>query len=192
LKYKYISQFIYWNDFYAFNDLVVNSNNANFKNQIFKHINSENIIDYYLFMSLCYGYDNVGKNWYFFKQNTTEKFKILLWDLDATWGRNHNALIQSSNLFLENNLFDRLLNINPENFKQQLKTRWNSLRTNEFSLFELQNKFNTNFEELNQYSIIPIENQIWNEAFNLTNEKDFINGWIESRLFFLDDYFNGL
>ncbi len=186
------SESIYWNDFYTLNDIIVNSSDSNFVNEIFNHIDFENVIDYYLFISLCYGYDNVGKNWYFLKQSSNEKFKLLIWDLDATWGRNHNALIQPTNLQVQNNLFERLLTINPNNFKQQLKARWNSLRASKFSFLELKNKFDANFVELNQYKIISTENQIWNESLNLLNEQDFINSWTENRLLFLDDYFNEL
>lgn len=118
------SERIYWDDFYNFSKIIVEADNQLFINEIETHIDIDNLIDYYLFMSLCYGYDNVGKNWFFFKPDPSSKFEVLLWDLDATWGTNSRAEALEFTGMISNNLFDRLITLNPNGFKQKLKNRW--------------------------------------------------------------------
>lgn len=183
---------IYWNDFYALNTLIVEGSNQQFINEIENHMDMDNLIDYYLFMNLCYGYDNVGKNWYFMKRSASEKFEILLWDMDATWGRNHKGQAISSELLISNSLFERLVSLNPNEFNQKIKTRWTQLRTNQFSRAVLIDKFDSNFKQVSQSEIIETENGIWNTSVNLDTEQLYINNWIIDRLLFLDDYYDAL
>lgn len=183
---------IYWDDFYNFTKLVAEGDNNTFSNQIESHIDIDNLIDYYLFMSLCNGYDNVGKNWFFLKQNSNSKFKILVWDLDATWGRSHSSDIQGFNLQISNNLFSRLIELNPNNFKHKLKSRWLSLRANQFSEVNLISIFDNNFKQILSYNIMNYENSIWDTYVDIEQEQIYINSWIANRLSFLDNYFNQL
>lgn len=185
-------QRVYWDDFFEFSKVVTEEDDQIFISEIEKHIEIDNLIDYYLFMNLCYGYDNVGKNWFFLKRDQSSKFTILVWDLDATWGRNHNAEVQMHNHQISNELFNRLIALNPNGFKQKLKTRWFTLRASQFSEVALLNKFDSNFKEVLDYDIINSENIIWDTYVDLENEQQYINTWISNRLIFLDNYYNKL
>ncbi len=183
---------IYWDEFYEFSKLVAQSDNQTFINEIENHIDISNVIDYYLFMSLCYGFDNVGKNWFFFKANSSSKFEILVWDLDATWGRNHRSVPQSAEVHISNNLFDRLIALDPNGFKQRLIDRWFSLRSEQFNETILQARFDESIKEIIDYDIEATENRIWGTNVNLLVEQEYLNNWIHDRLIFLDEYFNKL
>jgi spore coat protein H len=191
-KYPNPSQYINWGDFKALNELVVNVTDTEFINTIEQKLDLTNVIDYYIFVNLCNGYDNVGKNWFFLKKNYTDKFQIVPWDLDATWGKNSQGELLNSTTLVTNGLFERLVTLNPNNFKGRLKNRWNSLRISSFSETNIQNLFETNFNKLNDYQIIEVENSVWNKNVNLNSEKNYINSWISSRLTFLDNYFSNL
>lgn len=191
-EFPYPSEKIYWNDFYKFDRLVVEANDQSFSSEIGNLIDLDNVIDYYLFINLCNGYDNVGKNWFFVKQNSTSKFKILIWDLDATWGRDAANYATNTNEIISNRLFDRLITLNPDEFKQKLKARWGLLRTNQFREENILNQFDLNIEEVLKYNIEETENQIWNTNVNILDEQKYINSWVNKRLLFLDDYFNNL
>ena len=60
---------IYWDDFKSLANLIVNSSDFEFIARIENEIEINQLIDYYLFIELCYAYDNVGKNWRFLKLN---------------------------------------------------------------------------------------------------------------------------
>lgn len=181
-----------WHNFEALLNFVVNSSDVEFKNNIAQYIDTDNFVDYYLFVCLFSGYDNLGKNWMFYKQNPQGKFIIIPWDLDATWGRDHAATLVWHSNTISNHFFDRLITLNANNFKDKLKDKWNTLRGNEFAYSTLIAIFNQNFETLNNSQIIPIENQIWSLSINLQSEQQYINGWISQRLYFLDNYFLNL
>lgn len=181
-----------WDEFYNLSEIIVNSGNTTFKSEISQQIDIDRLIDYYLFINLCYGYDNVGKNWIFYKENKNTKFEILLWDVDATWGRKHNGEELNSDILVSNHLFTRLLTEGPSNFKQRVKQRWDELRNNQFDETSLLNRFNKNFDELKSYDIIRVESEIWGISVNLDTEEEYIQNWIQNRIVFLDDYFNKL
>ena len=182
---------IEWSEFKKLCKLAVTSSDQEFVTKIGNEINLDNLIDYYLFVNICNGYDNVGKNYFFLKRDATSKFKILVWDLDATWGRDSQGSTITYSGRISNSLFDRLISLNPNNYRTKLKSRWNDLRLTTFSQSYLTSLFNTNMAELDNYSITN-ENTIWNTDINLTSEQLYINNWIANRLIFLDSYFTSL
>ncbi len=186
------AQRIYWDDFHELSELITTSEDHMFINEIESLIDIDNVVDYYLFVSLCYAYDNAGKNWFFYKQTPSSKFEILVWDLDATWGRNHHAVVLGSNFFVDNNLFDRLISLNPNDFRLKLKNRWSELRSNQFSNASIKNQFDVNFSLLEEFQIEEKENNIWDTDIDLELEKSYIENWTADRLIFLDNYVNGL
>lgn len=188
-EYPNPSQTLNWDDFESLSKLIVNGTNSEFENNIGQLIDLENIIDYYLFINLCGGIDNIGKNWFFFKRDNSSKFNIVPWDMDGTWGRNPFAEMTGYTDIISSNLFYRLQETNPENYKQRLKERWAELRSSEFSEVELVDLFTSNFDELNSYKIIHSENVIWNTNLELEFEKNYIHSWIVNRLSFLDQHF---
>lgn len=188
-KYPKPSKQINWTDFNALSNLIVKSSDAEFKNKIGQQIDLDNVIDYYLFINLCGGFDNVGKNWGFLKRNPSDKFTILPWDLDATWGRTAFGAESNGASLVTNGFFQRLESVNPDNFNQRVKQRWKVLRDNQFSRSNLMTLFQSNMHQLLDYKIIQQENSLWNLSLNLQLEESFIEIWILARLDALDSQF---
>jgi len=185
-KYPKPSRQINWADFSALSKLITQADDGEFKNKIGQQVDLDNVIDYYLFINLCGGFDNVGKNWSFLKRNPSDKFTLVPWDLDATWGRTAFGEEAGISSLVTNAFFQRLLSVNPDDFRERLHTRWEALRANQFSLNNLRMRFATNAEELNDYRIIQHENTLWNQSLNLQAEKSVIDTWIINRLAMLD------
>jgi spore coat protein H len=189
-EYPNPSDVIVWDDFEILSTLIVNGDNTLFKNNIAQLIDIENVIDYFLFINLCGGLDNVGKNWFFFKRDQASKFNIIPWDMDGTWGR--NSFAEESNYYsvITNHFFKRLEATNPEDYNMRLKERWDALRLGLFSEINLLNLFDANFNELSTFEIIDIENKLWQINLNLETEESYITSWITNRLTFLDEHFD--
>jgi spore coat protein H len=177
---------IEWDDFKNLCDLIVNGDDVEFKNTIGNRVDLDNVIDYYLFVSLCGAVDNVGKNVFFLKRNASEKFILVPWDMDATWGRAPYGNLFHHSGEVTNGFFNRLVALDPENFNTRLKLRWQELRSGQFSGGNLLAVFSSNFDELDDYGIIPYENEIWQNDLVPELEQDFIETWIQNRLIYLD------
>lgn len=179
-----------WTDFKTLSELIVEATDQEFFDQIDDQIDLDIVMDYYLFVNLVYGYDNTGKNWYFLKRNSGSNFEILPWDLDATWGRNATGGQIEPVGLIDNNLFDRLLQ--SPTFRDELKQRWETYRFEQFSESSLINLLDIHLNELENHQIISVENEIWGQGLNLDNEKNYVVSWLQDRLQFLDNYYEGL
>jgi spore coat protein H len=180
---------IEWTDFKELSKTIVEDSDVSFIEKIGDQLDLDNVIDYYLFINLCNGYDNVGKNWSFIKRNPSDKFMIVPWDLDATWGRNAFGESLPASMVVSNGLFQRLIATNPDNFNQRLHNRWLELRSNQFSQSSLEALFESNFALLEGYQISSFENSKWQQSLNFSSEKAYINLWISQRLVYLDTVF---
>ena len=178
-----------WETFENLSRVIVEGSDDEFTNSIFNLMEEENLIDYFLFVNLMNGYDNLGKNWFFMQKTPEDKFLIIPWDLDATWGRNHTSKPTSFDEFQQNGLFKRLIEVNPDNFNQKTKNRWFELRQSQFSEATLFDHFSSNFTILEKAQVIPLENNILEEDLNLQEEEAYIREWTTNRLAYLDAYF---
>lgn len=183
------SKHIVWGDFQALSTLIVNGSDQAFTQSIGSMLDLDNVIDYYLFINLCGGTDNTGKNWQFLKRSASDKFIIVPWDLDATWGRNAVGEPQTPYGEITNRLFERLKSLDPENYNQRLTQRWSQLRADQFSEHNLLSLFSDNFSVLDHYHIMETENTVWNQSFDIGMEQAYIELWIGSRLMYLDQLF---
>jgi spore coat protein H len=169
--------------------LIVESTDEVFRANIGQLINLNSVIDYYLFVNLCAGYDNVGKNWCFLKRFAHEPFILVPWDLDGTWGRGVKRQEISPLKVISNDFFKRLTALNPDDFNEKVTLRWNELRAEQFATERLKAIFDKNFEELRQYQIIPLERKLWHPTLNIDAEEVYMKNWIQERLVFLDEFF---
>lgn len=176
-------------DLYA---VAVKEDYEYFKQKIGNLINIDNFIDYYIFIQLVAASDNYGKNQLLLKRNTSTPFNLIPWDLDATWGRDWLNNPISPNSIFANSLFKRLIEVNPNNYNQRIKKRWNSLRSTHYNKESLIQLLDNNHDLLQKSNIIDIENMVWKTQHDVGNEKEFMKNWLSTRLFFLDTYFNSL
>jgi len=168
---------------------VVNSSKNEFASSYKKHFDEQNLIDYYLFINMLRGTDNLGKNYYLAKQDTDAPYFIVPWDLDGVLGtvidgREMNITTD----ILTNNLFTRLWEENPDGYKERVISRWNELRKNEFSDDALFGAINTHVAKFKEEHIFEREALIWKQSHGDASV-EFMTTWLEKRLAFLDDHF---
>jgi spore coat protein H len=190
-----------WSAFRTFTDFVKNATDSDFRNQIASKISIPSFIDYYLFLNLTKAEDNLGKNTFIAKYEEGDPYFIVPWDLDGTWGYNWKGEWEPRKTnTLTNNLYERLLELNPNQFKEKLALRWFDLRKGLFSVSSLQNRFDTQKAYLERNALYVREYLVYQENYNqhfpfyqlgqreaaLTNIKD----WIVSRTDHLDYYFS--
>ena len=183
-----------WSLLDTLRQLTVNASDEAFKQAISSLIDMESFIDYYILINFLIADDNTGKNNFLYSLDG-EKLTILPWDLDGALGRHWNGdknTDSKNSIILDNNLFERLISNNANDFKTALKERWSSLRSNQYSKANLDLILAKNFNELNQSNIIDLENKIWDDDINITTEEVYISYWMGERLTFLDSYFEGL
>ncbi len=197
IKYPVINDEYYWNNLVSFSNLVINSSSQEFKDKIESKINISNAIDYYIFVNLMGATDNMGKNYYLARYDKNEPYFFVPWDLDGVWGVIQDGKPQyfTSKIVLENGLLKRLINENPNNYKQKLKNRWQKLRAKEFSNESLFKEINVLYSKFSDEKIYEREFLIWQNKLNKTANQEHYNhlqNWLQERLVYLDDSFSNL
>lgn len=183
---------INWQPLEVLRDLAVNGNDEIFTSQISSLIDINIFIDYFIFLNIVSAMDNTGKNTFLVKEDANEKFSIVPWDIDGSWGLFWDGTQTSYTSILSNNIFDRLIETNTNNFKSRLKQRWAYLRGHIFSTNELKIIFIDNFSTIKKSNIIDIENEKWRSNISIEMEQEYLLNWIENRVSFLDNYYDDL
>lgn len=181
---------------YELEKLVVKDADEDFKNSISQAIYIPNVIDYYLFVNVIRASDNLGKNYYLAKYDVHEPFFFVIWDVDGVFGIIQDGKrISLSKDVLTNGLFDRLLDLNPEDYITKVKSRWKALRTNAFSEKSLSKQIDVIYQTFTKENIYEREQRVWQNKLTETTNDDhyqFLKEWLAFRLTFLDSYFNNL
>ena len=191
-KYPKPKDRIHWQPLYELRDLIVHKSALEFVRDIEEQIDLAIFIEYYIFLNLISATDNTGKNIIWARPNAQAPFFIIPWDLDGSWGRFWDGTNSNATTILSNKLFDRLLALNPNNFKGNLKRRWLALRGGVLSYSNLENVFEDSFNEIGRSDILAIENRTWNSRIHIQQEQQYIKNWTLTRLNFLDVYFSNL
>lgn len=187
---KYPNQPGFWTNLYELVDFSVHAKDADFTSQIASKWQLDNLVDYFLFLNLVRATDNQGKNLYIARYKEGEPYIIVAWDLDGTWGFHYDGSADNTTTdILTNGLYNRLLNLNPANFKQKLKARWFSLRTGLFNSNTLKNALASNATVLLNNGAYLREATKWPVA-TMSADLTYMNAWIDNRTAFLDSYFN--
>ena len=121
-------------------NFVAKSDDQSFRTNVSEYFDIPVLIDYYIFLNIINGIDNIGKNmyWAVYDKQNNNKLTPAIWDLDATVGQNytdeplHPDIVKpNSQLNLSAlNLYNRLIQLNVDNFKGKLYDRYKELRKN--------------------------------------------------------------
>jgi len=168
---------------------VVNSSKAEFAANFRSHFDEKNLIDYYLFINLLRGTDNLGKNYFIAKHDKDTPYFIVPWDLDGVLGtvidgREMNITTD----ILTNNLFSRLWEENPNNYRTKAIARWQELRESDFSNEALFGSIEDHVLKFKEDQLYNREAMIWGQTHS-NEELTYMTNWLEKRLIFLDAYF---
>jgi len=183
-KYPPPAQRINWEPLSDLRNLVVHGSDQEFHSRIGMLIDINNFIDYYLFLNLVCAQDNLAKNIYLTRNSLTKALCVIPWDYDNSFF--------SSRIISNNPLYQRLLLLDPVNFRQKLKERWSYLRNNSFSLYNLESIIRANFDEIKPSNIINIENNKWGSIIDIDIECENLVSWLSNRINTLDEYYSDL
>jgi hypothetical protein len=186
-----------WSYLYNIVNFVGSSSDATFASQVAAKIDINNMVDYFLFMNVLEAQDNHSKNTYlsFYDYRVNSPFFYSVWDLDGTIGRSYDGTPLPNQMLgaYGNNLFQRLLDLNPNNFKQLLKTRWNSLKTNQFSKSVVNARIEAYRKLLVNTNAFTRERAKWtNITQDLNTETSTMETWYSAQYDLMDSYINGL
>lgn len=180
-----------WEPLRKLREIVVNKSDSEFVSLINSALDVDIFIDYFIFLNLVQAGDNTAKN-NFLTRTAQEPLIYIPWDLDLTMGLVWPGVHWGHTSIISNNLYSRMLALDPSGFKNKLKARWVFLRSNALLTSSLRNIFENNFNEIGHAGIIEIENKKWNENINIADERSYIDNWIVNRLNFLDEYYSNL
>jgi len=190
MKYPDEDEITDWNNIYDFVDLVINSRVEDFGTQVWGKFHKENAMDYFLFLNLLSAADNTGKNIYVGKYTIDEPYFYVPWDLDGTLGNQWDGSPAPwvSGIYT-NGFFSRLLEDNPEDYKQQLREKWMGYRNNIFSKDSLAARVNESYNFLKDNNVYEREKLVFpNYVFN-DSSRVYTLEWIRDRLEYLDNEF---
>ncbi|WP_214073169.1 CotH kinase family protein [Mucilaginibacter sp. dw_454] len=184
---------------YLYNEInfIGTSSDADFIKQISAKVDLNNVVDYFIFMNILEAWDNQNKNTYFsfYDIRTAPAFFYSPWDLDGTMGgdaaggHETNALVEAGN----NYLYQRLLKLNPNNFKDLLKQRWNSLKSSQLSKSVVAARIETYRSLLVNTNAFARERLVWNNITqDLNPEASYMTTWYSAQYDLFDTYVNNL
>ncbi|WP_378175566.1 CotH kinase family protein [Aquimarina sp. SS2-1] len=193
MEYPFVNYKSHWKDIYKFTKFVIKSKDETFKKKIAKKFYLDNAIDYFLFVNLIRATDNLGKNFYVARYNKKEPYFNVPWDLDGVLGTIQDGKkIPTTDDILSNGLFDRLLEVNPDNYRQRLKDRWFSLRETALSNQQLFDNLRKRYLYFDEYKLYEREILVWQADQSMSEHFKYLESWLAKRLIFLDAYFKKL
>ncbi|MBN1769106.1 MAG: CotH kinase family protein [Prolixibacteraceae bacterium] len=186
-------QQLVWKPLYRFVDFMANSSDKEFCRHVNEYLVLDQVIDFYILINLIYGIDNVGKNYMLASRSAQSPFYILPWDMDATWGRNHRGDETKHNDVVKFRVFERLMKLNPSEFKQRLKSRYKSLREDKLSDKSLMAIFENYAKLLVESGAHQRNNSVWDEEkSDIQQELEYISDWLSMHSQYLDNYIDTL
>ena len=182
----------------SFRNLIFNSSDEIFANEIGQWIDIRNIIDWHLLLLYSYNADGIMKNFYLYKLDSSIPFRIDIWDYDHSFGRdgdNEMNMMDRSMRIERSILFNRLLDSKDLGYRDKLKTRWAELRRNGLfseNYMELKVKeIDTHINQAVQANakIWPWKSTWYYDDNNYEEEKSLFLKFVKMRLEVLDEEF---
>jgi hypothetical protein len=182
-----------WSLLYDAIDLVANGDDEDFLTAVSSTVIVDNAMDYFIFLNVMRALDNTGKNIFIAKYNTDEPYFMVPWDLDAVMGTEWTGQNDGwTEGILSNNLFDRLLQLDPDDYREQLRQRYEGLRSGLLSDAVMASLASERFDQLTSEKVYERESLVHgNYAFS-NNDLTYMVDWLDRRLQYLDEYFDTL
>ncbi|GAG65217.1 unnamed protein product [marine sediment metagenome] len=170
---------------------VNNTNNSTFFNPIngiYSKFDKNNLIDFFLFNFFILHIDFWDKNYFIARNSHPNKFFLVPWDFDLSFGQNASDPLLSyeeAEIHEKNLLYDRLLKNNT--FRQNCTDRWKQLRGNSWSNESIFTILSRIYGESKNY--LKLDLNIWNQSHNPEEYIEKLEDWISDRLSFCDEHF---
>ncbi len=193
LKYPKEEDTTSWNSVYQFTDFVMNSTNNDFKNQIWDTFEYENYLDYFIFLNLLRATDNTGKNIYLAKYTSDQKYFYVPWDLDGCFGTIWDGTNRdTTDDILTNGFFDKVIDLDPDNYSEDVSTQWFDYRTNILDESNLIATFEDQYNYFLDFKVYERESLVHPNYSFEREDLTYLTSWTQNRLSYLDEYFGTL
>lgn len=188
-EFKYPNTMIDWANLYDFLDFVVNADDNEFFSSIYRRVQIDNLVDYYIFMNATLAVDNYGKNVYVAKYKENEPYFFVPWDLDATMGNWYDGTPNPNyEEMLSNGLYNRLLSDKrPQGFCAKLLQSWNNLYGGLISHDHIMALFLNHVNYLKNNGVYEREREAWPDFTFDTTQITYLSDWLSNRLPWLDN-----
>jgi hypothetical protein len=186
-----------WGYLYNITNFISTSSDDEFVSQVKNKVDINNMVDYFIFMNITEAFDNQNKNTFFsfYDSHTAPAFFYSIWDLDGSIGRNAGGFYKANDILGagNNNLLQRLINLNPGNFKSLIKARWNSLKNSQLSKATITARIESYRKMLVGTNAFARERYRWaNLTRDLDPEAAYMTSWYSDQYNLVDTYMNSL
>jgi len=180
---------VVWDGLAQLRKTIVLEDDDTFEKEIGSLIDLNNVADYYLFLNMLRADDNTGKNIFFVRYSDQSPFFMIPWDVEASWGINWKGYQIDPNRILGNHLYERLLELDVEDFEDRIEEKWKNYRKSVFHKDTLISSINQHCNLLLNSGAIYRDNERWNTGIDINSECNYILEWIDARLNVLDEHF---
>lgn len=187
--------FIDWTPYYDLSHLV-HADTDTFNKQIINMVDLDNLAEYFIFVNLIKGEDNIGKNIIWSVVDTSDddlnKMFITAWDLDYSFGHDFQNKVCPTTGVLSNYLFKRLIKYNTNGFVDLINEKWVDLRESIITEEYITTAFMNEYNALKEAGCYEREGMTWHTNATKSMEDtakeeiDFISNWTEERIAYLD------
>lgn len=186
-----------WKYLYNIVNFITTANDKAFSSDIKNKVDINNLVDYFIFMNILEAKDNQSKNTFFsfYDYRTAGSFFYSVWDLDGTMGRNYDGTPLPHEILGagSNHLYQRLLGLNPANFKELIKSRWNILKNNQLGKSVVANRIETYRKSMVSTGAFARERAMWLLVEpDLNAEATYMTNWYGAQYDLFDTYINNL
>lgn len=182
-------------------EFLFNSSDADFTEKVFQdYFDQDNILDWHLLLLITNNGDGIIKNNYFYRTASNEPLMYCPWDFDHSFGREGDgALITEDICPIENHiLFQRLLELNPQDYKKKLYEKFEALKAaGVISVEQLHKMIDDNAKiirpEIKQNEKRwPMGEIVHFKGSNFEKELKLMKEWIEKRIPRIERYLEDL
>ncbi len=178
----------------TFMNNTTNSTFFNPMNGIYSKFDEVNLIDFFLYNFFILHIDFWDKNYFIARNTHPNKFFLVPWDFDLSFGQNASDPILAydedpeAEIHEKNLLYDRLLK--NDTFRQNCSARWKELRSPDSNVWSNESIFRILSRIYSECRIyLQVDLNIWNPPYNSEVYVNQLKEWITDRLEFCDYHF---
>lgn len=157
----------------------------------------ENLIDFSLYIQAIAGLDNVELNMFWYARPVGDSYRMyrIPWDMDCTFGKEHNLLHETNMdcaaILYEQREVEALLKNCPEWIGPQLAERWKELREDVLSEETILALLDTEWGTITGSGALRRDSVRWPECEDSADTSE-IEAFLRARMRFLDSYYETL
>jgi hypothetical protein len=182
----------------AFEQVLFEAHDTVFAKNIFQWVDKKSIMDWHLLLLLSNNGDGLFKNWFLYKKNSQEPFKIAVWDYDHSYGRDGDNELNMLTRPIDCQkiiLFERLMNNKLLTYPKELQARWHQLRDQQsISYSHIVDLMNENLQMIEQgkeenFKKWPVDSKWYYDANDFGQEITLMKQFLTLRIQQLDARF---